>query len=161
MAPAQRSDDTRDTGSASWLEGVRDLIAALQGTAVNEVEIRTSDTVVFLRRRPGVVLQARTEAAPAAPTPAQDTPRRIVIQAPLNGLYYDRSSPEAAPFVQVGDHVETGQVVGLIEAMKVFNEIHAETAGTVTALLVEPGDMVQSGQDLIALELKEPGDGGT
>ena len=54
--------------------------------------------------------------------------------------------------MQVGDRVEAGQVVAMIEAMKVFNEIHAELSGRVTAVLVESGDVVQGGQDLIALD---------
>ena len=54
--------------------------------------------------------------------------------------------------MQAGDQIEAGQVVAIIEAMKVFNEIHAERSGRVTAMLVESGDMVQTGQDLIALD---------
>ena len=83
---------------------------------------------------------------------SEEPARRTAIKAPLNGIFYDRSSPQAEPFVQVGDRVEVGQVVAMIEAMKVFNEIHAELSGRVTAVLVESGDVVQGGQDLIALD---------
>ena len=149
MASEQQSDDVRNEESTAWLEGVHDLIAALQDTAVSEVEIRFGDTAVFLRRRPGVVLQAQARDARAL---SEEPARRTAIKAPLNGIFYDRSSPQAEPFVQVGDRVEVGQVVAMIEAMKVFNEIHAEVSGRVTAVLVESGDVVQGGQDLIALD---------
>ena len=149
MASEQQSDDVRNEESTAWLEGVHDLIAALQDTAVSEVEIRFGDTAVFLRRRPGVVLQAQVRDTRA---PSEEPARRTAIKAPLNGIFYDRSSPQAEPFVQVGDRVEAGQVVAMIEAMKVFNEIHAELSGRVTAVLVESGDVVQGGQDLIALD---------
>ena len=149
MASTRQSDATTSAESAAWLDGLRGLIAAVRDTPVHEVELRFGDTAVFLRRRPGVVRRAPPEAAPA---PAEPQASRAAVRAPLNGIYYDRSSPEAEPFVQVGDRVETGQVVALIEAMKVFNEVHAEQPGQVAALLVESGDMVQSGQDLIALE---------
>ena len=154
MESPQQSDDTRDDEGAAWLDDVHDLIVALQGTAVSEVEIRFGDTAVFLRRRPGVVPQAPVDETRA---PSEEPSRRTVIQAPLNGIFFDRSSPGVDPFVQVGDRVESGQVVALIEAMKVFNEIHAEKAGRVTALLVESGDMVESGQDLIALDTEGAG----
>ena len=149
MASEQQSDDVRNEESTVWLEGVEDLIAALQDTAVSEVEIRFGDRAVFLRRRPGVVLQPLARDARA---PSEEPARRTAIKAPLNGIFYDRSSPQAEPFVQVGDRVEVGQVVAMIEAMKVFNEIHAELSGRVTAVLVESGDVVQGGQDLIALD---------
>ena len=149
MASEQQSDDVRNEESTAWLEGVHDLIAALQDTAVSEVEIRFGDTAVFLRRRPGVVLQPPVRDTRA---PSEEPARRTAIKAPLNGIFYDRSSPQAEPFVQVGDQVEIGQVVAMIEAMKVFNEIHAELSGRVTAVLVESGDVVQGGQDLIALD---------
>ncbi len=151
MAEKQNSNKTQSAKGDAWVEGVRDLMDALQDTAVSEVEIRFGDTAVLLRRRPGVVPQAPVDAGPA---PAEDPASRTAIQAPLNGIYYDRSSPEADAFVQVGDRVEAGQVVALIEAMKVFNEVHADRPGRVTALLVESGDMVQSGQDLIVLDVE-------
>ena len=153
MAEKQSSNKTQNDRGDVWVEGVRDLMDALQDTAVNEVEIRFGETAVYLRRRPGVVPQV---AAQDVPAPIAEPVSLTAIQAPLNGIYYDRSSPEADPFVQVGDRVEAGQVVALIEAMKVFNEVHADRSGQVTALLVESGDMVQSGQDLIALDA-EPG----
>ena len=149
MATPQESDDITSDSGAAWLEGLHDLIAALQGTPVHEVEIRFGATAVFLRRRPGVVTQAPVEIAPVR---SEEPPSQAAVQAPLNGIYYDRPSPEAEPFVQVGDRVAAGQVVAIIEAMKVFNEVRAERPGQVAALLVESGDMVQSGQDLIALD---------
>lgn len=149
MAEKQNSRKTRSNAGDAWVQGVHDLMDALQGTPVSEVEIRLGDTAVFLRRRPDIVLQA---PAGDAPPPAEEPVSRTAIVAPLNGIYYDRPSPEADPFVQVGDQIEAGQVVAIIEAMKVFNEVHADQAGRVTALLVESGDMVQSGQDLIALD---------
>ena len=155
MAEKLNSKRTQDDSGDVWVEGVRDLMDALQDTAVSEVEIRFGETAVYLRRRPGVVPHV---AAQDAPVPAEEPVSRSAIQAPLNGIYYDRSSPEADPFVQVGDRVETGQVVALIEAMKVFNEVHADRSGQVTALLVESGDMVQSGQDLIALDAEAGSD---
>ncbi len=154
MESPQQSDATRDDEGAAWLDDVHELILVLQGTAVSEVEIRFGDTAVFLRRRPGVLPQAPVDETRA---PSEEPAYRTAVQAPLNGIYYDRSSPEAGPFVQVGDRVERGQVVAFIEAMKVFNEIHAEKAGQVTALLVESGDMVESGQDLIALDMEATG----
>ncbi len=149
MASAQESSETRDDDTAAWLDGLRALLAAVRDTPVHEVELRFGGTAVHLRRRPGLVRQA---PAVAASMPETEAPPGTTIHAPLNGIYYDRSSPEAEPFVQVGDHVGPGQVVALIEAMKVFNEVHAEQPGRVASLLVESGDMVQSGQDLIALE---------
>lgn len=149
MAEKRNPNRTTSAEGDAWVKGVNDLMDALRDTPVSEVELRFGDTAVYLRRRPGVVPQAPVDAAPA---PAEEPVSRSAVQAPLNGIYYDRSSPEADPFLQVGDRVEAGQVVALIEAMKVFNEVHADQSGRVTALLVESGDMVQSGQDLIALD---------
>lgn len=154
MADRHNSNKAQSDEVDAWVRGVRNLMDALQDTAVNEVEIRFGDTAVFLRRRPGVVPQAPVAEAPA---PTAEPVSRTAIQAPLNGIYYDRPSPEADPFVQVGDRIESGQVVAIIEAMKVFNEVHADQPGRVSALLVESGAMVQSGQDLIALEAQSVG----
>jgi acetyl-CoA carboxylase biotin carboxyl carrier protein len=67
----------------------------------------------------------------------------------MGGIFYAAPSPGAPPFVKVGDEVTQGQIVGLIEAMKVFNEIPASTSGTVIELVAEPGQVVQIGETLL------------
>jgi len=101
-----------------------------------------------------------TPAAPAAAPPAapqagaepeaepEELPR---ITSPMVGTFYAASSPEAAPFVQVGDHVDEDTVVCVIEAMKVFNEIRAETSGTIETVLVENAEAVEFGQPLFVV----------
>lgn len=81
--------------------------------------------------------------------PVEPAPRGTPVNSPMNGIYYTASSPSAPPFVKEGDVVEAGQVVGLIEAMKVFNEIVAPMAGTVTEVKAENGQLVQPGEALL------------
>jgi acetyl-CoA carboxylase biotin carboxyl carrier protein len=99
--------------------------------------------------------------APAAPPVTQELSlpgtrrgkgRTVAIRAPLIGVFYRAPTPEAAPFVAVGDMVSEGQTVCIVEAMKVFNEIKAEWNGQVVAVPVEDGDLVQAGDPLIVLE---------
>lgn len=73
-----------------------------------------------------------------------EVPSGVAIVSPMTGIFYSGSSPGAAPFVTIGDSVDEGQVIGLIEAMKVFNEITATASGKVVAVLVEDGALVQS-----------------
>ena len=75
-----------------------------------------------------------------------------VIKTPLPGTFYRRSSPDAAPYVEEGDSVKTGDVVGLIEIMKTFHEIRSDTDGVIARFLVENEELVDAGQDIIALE---------
>ena len=75
-----------------------------------------------------------------------------VIKSPLPGTFYRRSSPEADPYVSEGDVLGAGDVVGLIEIMKTFHEIHSDAAGRVARFLVENEDLVDAGQGIIALE---------
>ena len=75
----------------------------------------------------------------------------VEIIAPLTGIYYGAASPSSPPFVSVGDVVQVGQVVALVEAMKVFNEIQAEVAGRVIAIVAIHGEVVQKGDALIRL----------
>lgn len=85
------------------------------------------------------------EEAPATPAAPQGTP----ISSPMNGIFYRAASPNAKPFVEEGETVTAGQVVGLIEAMKVFNEITATVSGKVLSIPVESGAVVQPGEALI------------
>jgi acetyl-CoA carboxylase biotin carboxyl carrier protein len=74
------------------------------------------------------------------------------IRSPLPGTFYRRPNPQAEPYVQEGDTVEPGDVVGLVEIMKTFHEIHSDAAGRVARFLVENSALVDAGQDIIALE---------
>ena len=74
-----------------------------------------------------------------------------VVKSPLVGTFYSASSPDSAPFVKVGDTVKKGQVLGIVEAMKLMNEIESECAGTVAEVLVENGEPVEYGQPLFRI----------
>lgn len=86
--------------------------------------------------------------APTAPPQPAGTP----INSPMNGIYFSTPSPNTPPFVREGDTVNAGQIVGLIEAMKVFNEITTPLTGTVRKILVENGQLVQPGEALMFIE---------
>ncbi len=74
------------------------------------------------------------------------------MKAPLTGIYYAAPSPGATPYVAVGDHVAVGQIIGLIEAMKLFNEIKSDLAGRVARVCVDTGALVKAKQPLIEVE---------
>lgn len=98
---------------------------------------------------------APTEAAPAevpTPAPTQNTAASSEITAPIVGTFYAAPSPDAPDFVKVGDRVEAGTVLCIIEAMKLMNEIEAEVAGTVREILVRDTEPVEYGQPLFRLE---------
>ena len=88
-------------------------------------------------------------AAPAAPAPAAPV---TTIDSPLVGTFYRAASPEAQAFVKVGDKVAPDTVIGIIEAMKVMNEIKAEKSGVIKEILVENGQPVEFGQPLFVIE---------
>lgn len=90
-------------------------------------------------------------AAPAAPAPAPAAPV-TTIDSPLVGTFYRAASPEAQAFVKVGDKVAPDTVIGIIEAMKVMNEIKAEKSGVIKEILVENGQPVEFGQPLFVIE---------
>ena len=89
--------------------------------------------------------------APAASAPAAPVADEHIIKSPIVGTFYAAANPEAAPFVRVGDLVEAGQTVCIIEAMKLMNEIEADIAGEVARVLVENGQPVEYGEPLFAL----------
>lgn len=145
-----------------WVKRVEELIETLNGTTIGELELREEGTEIIIRRRPDMQLvstpvQRVSTPQPLAPvgttlphTAREDRSQPIV--APLTGVYYASPSPSAPPFVNLGDMVAIGQVIALIEAMKVFNEIQAEVAGRVVAMPAQSGDVVQKGQTLLKIE---------
>ncbi len=94
---------------------------------------------------------AAAPAAPAGSEAAADAPAGNAITAPMVGTFYSASSPDAAAFVKVGDSISEGQTICIIEAMKVMNEIKAETSGTVSAIVAKDGEPVQFGDALFQI----------
>jgi len=95
----------------------------------------------------GTELDAPTPAAPAV----VDDKNLVPIVAPMVGVFYRSQSPDDPPFVEIGDHVEVGQPVALVEAMKTFNEIASETEGTVVEIAAKNGDLIETGGTLMVL----------
>ena len=82
---------------------------------------------------------------------AADIPAGNVVKSPLVGTFYAASAPDAAPYVQVGDSVHKGQVLGIVEAMKLMNEIESDFDGVVKAILVNNGDLVEYDQPMFVI----------
>jgi acetyl-CoA carboxylase biotin carboxyl carrier protein len=97
---------------------------------------------------PQQFIEQAVEAAPIAPV-AAPVQAGTPISSPMMGIYYAASSPSADPYVREGDTVTAGQVIGLIEAMKVFNEIQSTVSGTVKKIVAEGGDIVNPGDPLM------------
>lgn len=142
-------------------ELIRKLAGIMDDTGLTEIEIG-SDGLNLRVARGGTVVAA-APAAPAAPAPATLSPAAAaaeiphadhpgVVTSPMVGVAYLAAEPGAAPFVNVGDTVTSGQVVFLIEAMKVFNQIKAPQAGKVTKIFVEAGAPVEFGEPLLIIE---------
>ena len=151
------------------LDAVDALAPAFESAGLDELELTVGDLHVRLARwRPMAVAPlaeaalAGTAAAPAPtiPGPAagegsafgEPAPGRRHVTAPLTGVWYPAPSPGARPYVNEGDEVAAGQVVGLIEAMKLFNEIKSDVSGTVTRVLVENGTLVKRRQPLLEID---------
>ncbi len=136
------------------------LEALLNASELSELEIEAGDTALVLRKpgAPEETLAASAATPPqagerAAQAAADDSAVAArAITAPLTGLFYSAPSPGAEPYVREGGQVAVGQVIGLIEAMKLFNEIKSDRAGRVVRLCVEDGALVKARQPLIEVE---------
>ena len=134
-------------------------ILARSGLGELEVEagrttlvLRTAAAIAPLDVAPPPVAASTPPVAEAAPAGETGAPGRHAVVAPLTGIFYGAPTPDAAPYVRVGTEVVVGQVIGLIEAMKLFNEIKCDTAGRVVRLVAESGKLVKAKQPLIEVE---------
>jgi acetyl-CoA carboxylase biotin carboxyl carrier protein len=141
------------------LKEIREILELLKGSDVSEFELGRGDMVLKLRRGPAnvpVSLQP-PPAAPAAPArpaeepaaaPVPPKPTYKEILSPIVGTFYRAPAPDAAPFVEVGTRVVKGQVLCIVEAMKIMNQIESDTTGTIAAIIVENAQPVAYGQAL-------------
>ena len=144
------------------LEAVDLLGPAFAAAGLDELEVEVGDLRVRLARPAAVVALPPPAPAIAPPTPApasdgltpfgEPAPGMRFVSAPLTGVWYAAPSPGARPYVGEGDEINSGQVVGLIEAMKLFNEIKSDAAGTVIRMLVESGTLVKRRQPLLEID---------
>lgn len=120
---------------------------------LEEASIEGDSWLVSFKKAPRTVTALQDQAVMVESDPEEVVeparPKGTPVTSPMTGVYYGSSSPSAPPYVKEGDAVIAGQVVGLIEAMKVFNEIVAPTSGTVTSILVQNGQVVQPGDPLL------------
>jgi acetyl-CoA carboxylase biotin carboxyl carrier protein len=149
---------------------VKKLIELLEESGIAEIEIREGEESVRISRMPTGAAAPQYYAAPpaavaaiaAAPAPVAHEGSAVVhtrrkddenvVPAPMVGTYYAASSPTTKPFVAIGDEVKVGQVLCIIEAMKMMNQIESDRAGRVTAIMVKNGDPVEFGQPLFVIE---------
>ena len=143
---------------------IRRLADLLRDYGLTEVEVEREGVRVRLRREPapvpaapaGLPVPSAAPAIAASPVvstgPAPAAAHVLTIEAPMVGTFYRAPSPDAQPFVREGDRVKKGQVVCIIEAMKLMNEIESKVAGRVVKMLVENTQPVEYGQPLFLLE---------
>lgn len=152
------------------LKELKELIDILKDTDISEVEVERSGVRVKLKKGgdityhtamprmeyPPAALVAPSVAAPeqpqAAKAPEAAKTNQIKVASPIVGTFYRASSPDKPPYVEVGDVVKKGQVLCIIEAMKLMNEIESEAAGKVVQVLIESGQPVEYGQALFLIE---------
>jgi acetyl-CoA carboxylase biotin carboxyl carrier protein len=136
------------------------LAGLLERSDLAELEVEAGGTGLVLRKPIAIAATAAVATAAAAEgvAPAAAAPEapplaaRPAITAPLTGIYYASPAPGSAPYVQVGGEVAVGQVIGLIEAMKLFNEIKSDLAGRVVKVVAENGALVKARQPLIEVD---------
>jgi acetyl-CoA carboxylase biotin carboxyl carrier protein len=155
---------------------IKKLIELLEESGIAEIEIKEGEEAVRISRMPpgGFAAHPLTQGVHATALPpaagsavrlpqaqpaalaesgaAKPKPNEHVITAPMVGTFYAAPSPGAKPFVEIGDEIKVGQVLCVIEAMKMMNQIEADKAGRITSIMARNGDPVEFGQPLFIIE---------
>jgi acetyl-CoA carboxylase biotin carboxyl carrier protein len=144
---------------------VKKLMELLEQSGMSEIEIKEGEESVKISRYGNAPLMTPTipqqPAAMVTPSQVESTTTAAnkgsavsgdLISSPMVGTYYSAPSPSAKPFVTVGQHVNKGDTIGIIEAMKIMNQIEADHSGTVVEILVKDGEAVEFGQALIVIQ---------
>jgi acetyl-CoA carboxylase biotin carboxyl carrier protein len=151
-------DDDRpiDQRYAEETQTLRELLAIMHEHDLDEIKVKLGETTYELSRRQ-TAPAAHATAAPAAaavsgqPASAGDENVRKVL-APLTGVFYRSPSPDAPVYVEVGDRIESGDVLCVLEAMKLFNEIQSDDAGRIVRVIPDNGELVSQGDELFWIE---------
>jgi acetyl-CoA carboxylase biotin carboxyl carrier protein len=154
---------------------IKKLIELLEESGIAEIEIKEGEEAVRISRMPApgtmptypqythvaalpMAMSPQLEAPAKAPAPATEVtvakpkPNEHVITAPMVGTFYASPSPGAKAFIEIGDEIKVGQVLCIIEAMKMMNQIESDKAGKVTSIMARNGDPVEFGQPLFVVE---------
>jgi acetyl-CoA carboxylase biotin carboxyl carrier protein len=149
---------------------VKKLIELLEESGISELEISEGEESVRISRHPRMAMAGpasapapTNQAAAAAPPPIAQVPATAAgehkprnddqtITSPMVGTYYSASAPGAKPFVDIGMEIKVGQILCIIEAMKMMNQIESDKAGRITAILAKNGEPVEFGQPLFIIE---------
>ncbi len=143
-------------------EEIASLIDKINASCLTEFELEQGDFHLKIKTdKQKKVVKAIPEApvpmpaAAAAPAPREEAEKPEItgntVKSPLVGTFYNAPSPDAEPFVKVGDTVKKGQVIGIVEAMKLMNEVESEFDGVVEQILIENASMVEYGQPLFVI----------
>jgi len=167
LAPAQQRQARKLLSySIVTVDEIRELIQLASETGVAELEVQRGENRVRIRRTFGEIvhevglpnqytaIKAATAAPPAKAAPQPDSPAGkdlVTVKAPIVGTFYESASPGSPPFVRVGEAVQPGKVLCIIESMKLMNEIEAEIAGMIESKLVPNGQPVEYGEALFAI----------
>jgi acetyl-CoA carboxylase biotin carboxyl carrier protein len=169
------TETPENSGDDFGLSAVRELLRLMNQTDITEILIERGDTKLHVKRGTAVPIAAMPAgqvaapiapalAMPAAPVqplftpqpPSESAPVEMpaghTVAAPMVGTFYAAASPKDPPFVQEGDEIHVGDSVGIIEAMKMMNEIESEVSGRVARILVKNGQPVEYGQPLMVVE---------
>jgi acetyl-CoA carboxylase biotin carboxyl carrier protein len=169
VAGAEPAPEPRDGGDIDLLALIDRLARLLERSDLAELEVEAGGTGLILRKPiafapVAAASPAAVSASPAAPAEAiapgepptagrdPSASAKPSVKAPLTGIFYASPAPGTAPYVQVGGEVAIGQVIGLIEAMKLFNEIKSDLAGRVVRVVPDSGSLVKAKQPLIEVE---------
>jgi oxaloacetate decarboxylase alpha subunit len=152
------------------LKEIKELIELLKGTEISELEVERAGVKIRIRKGgdvtfhpsmprmeyPPAAIVAPAVAEPEKPSAEKATEQakvnQVKVTSPIVGTFYRSSSPDKPPYVEVGDVVKKGQVLCIIEAMKLMNEIESEATGKIVQVLVEGGQPVEYGQPLFIIE---------
>jgi acetyl-CoA carboxylase biotin carboxyl carrier protein len=167
---AKKGKEDADQDSAGIVRIARGLAEILTEHHLSEVIVETEGTTVTLRRESAVTMAAPMQmqmpmpmapayapapaaapSAPAAPAAAAADDKAHVVTSPFVGTFYRKPNPDSPNYVNLNDKVDKGQVLCIVEAMKLMNEIEADAAGTIVGILVEDGAPVEYGQPLFKL----------